>query len=88
MAERKGFEPLVRFLVHTLSKRAPSTTRTSLRLESVAYEWRTKIIAHVRELGMCLVDPCLDSAGCSLHTESVRDEIVSDLLISSDQLRA
>ena len=31
MAERKGFEPLVRFPVHTLSKRAPSTTRTSLR---------------------------------------------------------
>ena len=32
LAERKGFEPLVRFPVHTLSKRAPSTTRTSLRL--------------------------------------------------------
>jgi hypothetical protein len=32
MAEREGFEPSVRFPVHTLSKRAPSTTRTSLRI--------------------------------------------------------
>src|SRR5687768_405799 len=31
LAERVGFEPTVRFPVHTLSKRAPSTTRTSLR---------------------------------------------------------
>ena len=32
LAERVGFEPTVRFPVHTLSKRAPSTTRTSLRV--------------------------------------------------------
>ena len=31
MAEREGFEPSVQFPVHTLYKRAPSTTRTSLR---------------------------------------------------------
>ena len=31
MAERVGFEPTVEFPLHTLSKRAPSTTRTSLR---------------------------------------------------------
>src|SRR5262245_51827820 len=30
MAERVGFEPTVEFPLHTLSKRAPSTTRTSL----------------------------------------------------------
>src|SRR5580765_5180986 len=34
LAERVGFEPTVEFPLHTLSKRAPSTTRTSLRLES------------------------------------------------------
>jgi hypothetical protein len=35
MAERVGFEPTVEFPQHTLSKRAPSTTRTPLRaLES------------------------------------------------------
>src|SRR6266511_2823716 len=33
VAERVGFEPTVGFPLHTLSKRAPSTTRTSLRLE-------------------------------------------------------
>ena len=34
MAERVGFEPTVGGLpLHTLSKRAPSTTRTSLRVE-------------------------------------------------------
>src|SRR6266581_3210180 len=32
MAERVGFEPTVGFPLHTLSKRAPSTTRTSLRI--------------------------------------------------------
>jgi hypothetical protein len=37
MAERAGFEPAVRFPLHTLSKRAPSTTRTPLRqLQSYA----------------------------------------------------
>ena len=34
MAEREGFEPSVEFPLHTLSKRARSTTPTSLRLES------------------------------------------------------
>src|SRR5215217_7565620 len=38
MAERVGFEPTVEFPLHTLSKRAPSTTRTSLRLESSTCE--------------------------------------------------
>ena len=32
VAEREGFEPTVEFPLHTLSKRAPSTTRTSLRV--------------------------------------------------------
>src|SRR5215469_4596342 len=31
MAEREGFEPSIRFPVYTLSKRAPSATRPSLR---------------------------------------------------------
>ena len=30
LAERKGFEPSIRFHVYTLSRRAPSTTRTPL----------------------------------------------------------
>jgi hypothetical protein len=34
LAERVGFEPTVEFPLHTLSKRAPSTTRTSLRCEN------------------------------------------------------
>lgn len=32
LAERQGFEPWIPFRVYTLSKRAPSTTRPSLRL--------------------------------------------------------
>ncbi len=35
MAEREGFEPSVEFPLHTLSKRAQSTTLTSLRVESI-----------------------------------------------------
>ena len=38
-SEREGFEPSVEFPLHTLSKRAPSTTRTSLRLESITYRF-------------------------------------------------
>src|SRR4026209_2655684 len=36
MAERVGFEPTVEFPLHTLSKRAPSTTRTSLRSSGIS----------------------------------------------------
>src|ERR1039458_8974616 len=35
LAERVGFEPTLPFRVNTLSKRAPSATRPSLRRESV-----------------------------------------------------
>ena len=33
MAERMGFEPMKRFLLYTLSKRAPSTTRPPLHTQ-------------------------------------------------------
>ena len=36
VAEREGFEPSVPLQVHTLSKRAPSTTRPSLRVQAQA----------------------------------------------------
>jgi hypothetical protein len=87
MAEREGFEPSVEFPLHTLSKRAPSTTRTSLRLESTAYERCTKIIAHVRELRMILVDHVWIQRFAASRGEA-GDKIVSDLPISSDHLRA
>ncbi len=37
-AETKGFEPLIRFPVYTLSRRAPSTTRTSLLTLYLGYK--------------------------------------------------
>jgi hypothetical protein len=37
MAEGVGFEPTIRFPVYTLSKRAPSATRPSLRSEAAEY---------------------------------------------------
>ena len=36
LAEREGFEPSVRLPLHTLSKRAPSTTRTPLQTLAAA----------------------------------------------------
>ena len=36
LAEREGFEPSVRLHAHTLSRRAPSTTQTSLHVLSGA----------------------------------------------------
>src|SRR5690606_11031166 len=38
LAERKGFEPLRRFPVYTLSRRAPSTTRPPLRVAHVCWK--------------------------------------------------
>ncbi len=35
LAERAGFEPAIRFTVYTLSRRAPSTTRTPLRTQNL-----------------------------------------------------
>src|SRR5271169_6756462 len=46
MAERQGFEPWIPFRVYTLSKRAPSATRPSLRWESVLQKRRFADAAH------------------------------------------
>src|SRR5213594_5085844 len=45
VAERVGFEPTVRFPPHTLSKRAPSATRTPLRGKRV--HWLTESAAMI-----------------------------------------
>ena len=37
LAERRGFEPLIRFLVYTLSRRAPSAARSSLQTSENHY---------------------------------------------------
>jgi hypothetical protein len=39
LAEGVGFEPTIRFPVYTLSKRAPSATRPSLRKRDLAISW-------------------------------------------------
>ena len=41
LAERVGFEPTIPVKVYTLSKRAPSATRPSLRMPSLFY-WKPK----------------------------------------------
>ena len=46
MAERQGFEPWVPFRVHTLSKRAPSATRPSLRWECVTRNAETSALSY------------------------------------------
>ena len=40
MAEREGFEPSVRFHAHTISSRAPSTTRSSLHKRRFTSIWQ------------------------------------------------
>ena len=44
MAERAGFEPAVRLPLHTLSKRAPSTARTPLRISGLLIVCRAQQI--------------------------------------------
>src|SRR5580693_3823961 len=49
MAERVGFEPTLEFPLNTLSKRAPSATRPSLRLESDGRNDLRKLAARRKE---------------------------------------
>src|SRR3954452_24596719 len=86
MAERVGFEPTVEFPLHTLSKRAPSTTRTSLRLDSTICERsgtgyrKTSLHAYpIRHF--LLLQSFTDTA------VTTRTRIVSDPLMSRDHLR-
>ena len=46
MAEREGFEPSVAFRLHTLSRRAPSTTRTPLQKTLLATKTVTSVSIH------------------------------------------
>src|SRR5215510_1884305 len=82
LAERVGFEPTVEFPLHTLSKRAPSTTRTSLRLRinelraawnSVAQDAPSNLV--VQEL-ICL-------QRFAAERQTIVSGIVSGLLMSS-----
>ena len=43
MAVRKGFEPLIRFHVYTLSRRAPSASRTPNQICKVSVFYAKKI---------------------------------------------
>jgi hypothetical protein len=43
MAERQGFEPWIEFPLYTLSKRAPSTTRPSLRIPGASRECESQV---------------------------------------------
>jgi hypothetical protein len=45
MAESEGFEPSIRFPVYTLSRRAPSTTRTTLQVELLIDSYSVFVIA-------------------------------------------
>ena len=54
MAERVGFEPTVEFPLHTLSKRAPSTARTSLRTRP---EEQPQAVYHAGVFSLSVVRP-------------------------------
>jgi hypothetical protein len=59
MAERVGFEPTLEFPLNTLSKRAPSATRPSLRTHTIQAGSCTSILGIIggdgkqRERGYC-----------------------------------
>src|SRR5437879_5054426 len=77
VAEREGFEPSVEFPLHTLSKRAPSTTRTSLRLESTICErseivYRKTLLQVVRFLKEFLIERLTDGGVDTRRTNCVR----------------
>ena len=55
MAEREGFEPSVQLPVHTLSRRAPSTARTSLQ---VVYFCKTFYLSGCKKYNIILQEYC------------------------------
>src|SRR4029434_10325403 len=86
LAEREGFEPSVEFPLHTLSKRAPSTTRTSLhfRINNLRAVWNSvaqNAPSHVA------VPTCNLYSVVSDAPRFVTRRSVSDLLISPDHLQ-
>src|ERR1700730_16371305 len=58
VAEREGFEPSIEFPLYTLSKRAPSTTRPSLRFEIRGGVWESphRIARGLRRAGWCTIE--------------------------------
>ena len=86
LAERVGFEPTVEFPLHTLSKRAQSTTLPSLRLESAicgrsGSDYRKTLLQILLFCDATCIQQFTDGA------DSIVMEIVSDLLMSFDHLR-
>src|SRR5271154_4429306 len=49
LAERAGFEPAIPLQVYTLSRRAPSTTRTPLLQKKCTKEWRISSVCKTME---------------------------------------
>src|SRR5688572_4094738 len=73
-SERVGFEPTVEFPLHTLSKRAPSTTRTSLRIFRISGLRAVEhlIIAHASSVAL--------STSITFRISSFREGAASSLL--------
>ena len=86
MAEREGFEPSVEFPLHTLSKRAPSTTRTSLRFGINDLRAVRNSVAQKSSFNLPVTKCAFYSAVYGAREENVA-RIVIDLLIFHDHLR-
>ena len=74
----RGFEPSVEFPLHTLSKRAQSTTLTSLRLESMSCS-RLGRLSHTPVPRVRFLRTRLDSAGSTNSTLVERANCVRPL---------
>src|SRR5579884_617098 len=63
MAERVGFEPTLEFPLNTLSKRAPSTTRPSLRIEFLGSDCGRTQFTPTLTLNRIFRDAAMDRPG-------------------------
>ena len=80
LAERVGFEPTVEFPLHTLSKRAPSTTRTSLRVvgnQSSTGEWMSPETRIVSETVSDLLSVLRSLTGSGLASDGPSRPVIS-----------
>ncbi len=78
MAERVGFEPTSRFLANTLSKRAPSATRTPLHTKTAIREYSKRASEApglVQELFYFLAPKFTAKRACAKRANSIHNPV-------------
>src|SRR5713101_192128 len=84
MAEREGFEPSIEFPLYTLSKRAPSTTRPSLRAREVLQSQYSALLVDDRSVALAHFAPAAVQPALFFFFQAAVREFCGELFIHLD----